>query len=148
LYNRRYFDNRLKEELILSNRKKLSLGLLMIDIDKFKDFNDKFGHQTGDNVLKQVADTIKNYTRTDDIVCRYGGEEFSVILINTNLKNSKLVAERVRKGIQKIREYNITVSIGVSSFPETINIPSPEKIIKSADKQLYKAKNSGRNCVK
>ena len=147
LYNRRYFDERLKEELLTAQRKNRGIGLLMIDIDRFKLFNDTHGHQRGDEVLKLVCDTIKRHTRTTDVASRYGGEEMTVILPQADFVQARVVAERVRKGIENIPGVGVTVSIGVASFPEKVAQPSPEKLIKSADDELYRAKNSGRNRV-
>lgn len=147
LYNRRYFDDRLKEELLTANRKGENIGLLMIDIDFFKKFNDTFGHQKGDEVLKLVSDTIKRHTRNTDVVSRYGGEEMTVILPKADYVHTRVVAERVRKGIEDIPDLEIRVSIGVAAFPEKLARPNAGEMIKSADDQLYRAKNTGRNRV-
>jgi len=119
----------------------------MTDIDFFKSVNDRYGHATGDQVIKTVADVLKNCSRDTDIVGRYGGEEFCVILPNLDLEKAAQVAERIRNAIEKIScsGVKITVSMGVSSLKQSTN--KPDELINQADKALYAAKKSGRNRV-
>lgn len=145
-----YFIKRLSEEVELSNKYKLPLSLLFIDIDKFKVINDTYGHQTGDYVIKTIAKILKSSTRITDILGRYGGEEFAILLPETNEDGAYGVAERIRKLIEPYefnygnKKLKITVSIGVASYDGKRKI-KPETIIKEADNALYRAKNLGRN---
>lgn len=151
LYNRGKFDEILKDELIRAQRYKRSISLLMLDIDFFKKVNDTYGHQAGDEVLKNIAYIISSAIRNSDYAARYGGEEFTVILPETNLTRAIELAERIRVTIEqkkfKISENDtiqLTISIGIGSCSKEI---SPELLIKSADSALYKAKENGRNRV-
>ena len=135
-----------------SKRYNSSFSLIIIDIDFFKRFNDTFGHQSGDAVLRQVAQTLKRNVRTTDIVCRYGGEEMSIILPNTPKEEAFSTAQKIcdRVANKKFRlfngkETNVTISLGVSTFPA--DGESAVDIIEAADKRLYNAKNNGRNQV-
>jgi len=129
-----------------------NFSLILIDIDFFKKFNDKFGHQSGDAVLKQVAQTLKKNVRSTDIVCRYGGEEMSVILSNTKKEEAihtaqklcNAVAERIFDLANNQKEH-VTISLGVSTYPQ--NGETSQALIEYADKGLYKAKENGRNQV-
>jgi diguanylate cyclase (GGDEF)-like protein len=155
LYNRRYFDQFLETEWENINRDKLPLSLLMIDIDFFKKYNDEYGHQAGDNVLKQFANLLSDVvTRSRDVVSRYGGEEFAVILPNTDNKGALHIAEAICKKIYEISiphihsQHNkvLTCSIGVATeYPADWEKGKMERIIFKADKALYKAKGLGRN---
>ena len=127
-------------------------SLIILDIDFFKKFNDNFGHQSGDAVLRQVSSILKKNVRSTDIVCRYGGEEISIILpnsnndeaINTAQKLCNIVAENKFK-LSNNRESNVTISLGVSTYKA--DGTTPAEIIEAADKRLYNAKNNGRNRV-
>jgi diguanylate cyclase (GGDEF)-like protein len=150
LYNHRMFQERLTEEIMRAKRYKRKLFILMIDIDHFKKFNDTYGHQTGDEVLKTVARIIKDNTRSIDFSARYGGEEFVIILPDTDCKNALTVAERLRKAVENFpfilkdgTKTNITISIGISCYPE--DSTEKDDLIKKADKALYHAKQTGRN---
>ncbi len=156
LYNHRHFMGLLRREWERARRGKRNFCVLMIDIDYFKAFNDKYGHHVGDEVLKTVAKTIKNQTREYDIVARYGGEEFSVILPDTDLTTCYTVALRIRKAIEekvlwvenKQKETHLTVSVGVTIFlPEDEDPRTHEQVLQDADVALYLAKNRGRNRV-
>jgi len=153
--NRRHFDGYLKKEWEISKRSLRSISLIMIDIDFFKKYNDSYGHLEGDSCLKKVAKAIQqSIHREGDLVSRYGGEEFGVILPDTDLEGAKQVAERIRKSVMNLSiahkgsdiEKIVTISVGVAS-----RIPSKdskqEEIILSADNALYIAKNAGRNRV-
>ncbi|GIX40554.1 MAG: hypothetical protein KatS3mg129_0287 [Leptospiraceae bacterium] len=151
LYNRRYIIETLNTLLYISERNKGELAILMIDIDNFKNFNDEYGHQIGDEVLKIVAKVLKQSIRKSDIVGRFGGEEFIIILPNTNQKYAFKVAEKVRKNIENIHYKNfglenipkITISIGISIFP--LHGYSYDHLLRKADEALYQAKKSGKN---
>lgn len=147
LWNYGYFQYKLDEELIKANSIKLPLSVMMIDVDDFKKFNDAYGHIQGDNALKKLSAIIKENCRKIDILCRYGGEEFSLILPNNNKQDANLLGERIRKSIEQkeIISYNFTVSIGISSYPE--DGLNKLTIINQADKSLYQAKRNGKNQV-
>ncbi|OQA90861.1 MAG: Response regulator PleD [Elusimicrobia bacterium ADurb.Bin231] len=152
LYVHRYFEIQLSTEIKRAQRFGKNLSVLMIDIDHFKKFNDIHGHQAGDFVLKEVSSVIQDTARTVDIVSRYGGEEISLILPETDIYGAKVIAEKIRKTIEE-REFiyqndnlRVTVSIGAASFDKTLPI-SPEKLISMADQALYIAKQAGRNRV-
>lgn len=148
---RRYFIERMKEEIKRAARKKDPLSLLMLDIDHFKDYNDKYGHTAGDLVLKHLAKTISSMVEPGDIVVRYGGEEIGVLIYGKGRNNARLEAEAIRKEIKnkslilRRQRADITVSIGVSSYPE--DAFRVEDLIKAADDRLYKAKADGRDRV-
>lgn len=152
LYNHRYFQEQIRMQVEQSKRYNHNFSLIIIDIDFFKKFNDTFGHQSGDAVLRQVAQTLKKNVRATDIVCRYGGEEMSIILPNTGkdeaFSTAQKICERVANKKFKLagdKETNVTISLGVSTFPyDGDNAPA---IIEAADKRLYNAKNNGRNQV-
>ncbi len=152
LYNHRYFQEQMKMIVEQSKRYETPFSLIIIDIDFFKKFNDTFGHQAGDAVLRQVAQLLKQSVRATDIVCRYGGEEMSIILPNTSKEMSVITAEKICKRVAAKRfrlnnyqESNVTISLGVSSFPE--DGETPAQIIEMADKRLYQSKHNGRNQV-
>jgi diguanylate cyclase (GGDEF)-like protein len=151
--NRRSFDKRMRVEWKLSQREDSNIAFLMIDIDKFKDYNDTYGHPQGDVLLKAVAHTIEtSILRASDLVARLGGEEFGVILPDTSLEDSLVVAERIRANVASLQVplangflTRITISIGVvSASAQTMSM---EDFISQADKNLYKAKEEGRNRV-
>ena len=152
LYNHRYFQEQIRMQVEQSKRYNNNFSLIIIDIDFFKKFNDTFGHQSGDAVLRQVAQTLKKNVRATDIVCRYGGEEMSIILPNTGkdeaFSTAQKICERVASKKFKLagdKETNVTISLGVSTFP--YDGDSASSIIEAADKRLYNAKNNGRNQV-
>jgi diguanylate cyclase (GGDEF)-like protein len=152
LFNRRFMEIALERELRLAVRSKTELSLLMLDIDHFKRFNDTFGHDAGDQVLREVADILSASVRAEDIVCRYGGEEFLLILPGMGTDGSFQRAEEIRKSVSMMRlEFQgkgvqeITTSIGVSTYPQAGY--TVDELIRAADQALYKAKESGRNRV-
>lgn len=152
LYNHRYFQEQMKRQIENSKRYETEFSMIILDIDFFKKFNDTFGHQAGDAVLRQVAQTLKRNVRATDIVCRYGGEEMSIILPNTGKDVAHSTAEKICKRISdkkfklgNDRETSVTISLGVATFP--YDGDSASDIIDSADKRLYNAKNNGRNQV-
>jgi diguanylate cyclase (GGDEF)-like protein len=152
LYNHRYFQDTLKKQIDISRRYEQEFSLIIIDIDFFKKFNDTYGHQVGDAVLKTVAQILKKNTRATDYVCRYGGEEMSIILPQTSKKEALINAQRICDAVAKTplkvnnnTEVNITISLGVSTFP--YDGENSQKVIECADKALYYAKEHGRNQV-
>jgi diguanylate cyclase (GGDEF)-like protein len=148
---RRYFMERLDEEIKRSDKFKLQFSFLMIDIDHFKDCNDRYGHLVGDVILKEVAQVIKDNSRQVDIVGRYGGEEFSIILTETPKEGALNASERILKNVEdkKIKAYdemlNLTISIGVAAFPD--DGKTKQELIDKADWSLYRAKQTGRNRI-
>lgn len=149
--NRRAFDEEIHRLFSLKRRRRGNLSLMLADIDHFKLFNDYHGHQVGDEMLRRVADTFEKSTRSSDIVCRYGGEEFAILFPRTKLLNALRVAERARAAIQSMKcqigdaDLQVTASIGV------VEIRPDEEIsdfIKRGDEALYTAKLDGRNCVR
>ncbi|MFQ5737157.1 MAG: diguanylate cyclase [Thermodesulfobacteriota bacterium] len=153
LYNHRYFYNRLKEEISNSSKTCIPFSVLILDLDDFKKYNDAHGHPMGDTLLRALAETVRNALRGSDVVCRYGGEEFSVILPGTDKNSAMKAAEHVRASIE-CREFEkeetqplgrITITIGVASFP--VDAKSVEELVKKADDALYKAKHLGKNRV-
>jgi len=153
IYNRRYLDKHLERLIKTLSRTNGNLSLLIIDIDRFKNYNDSYGHSEGDNCLKTVALTLeKNIARADDFVARYGGEEFVVVLPNADELGAHIVANRLLESIRKLKiphEYSdaagfVTISIGVTSSRATRTLSSND-FISQADRMLYVAKQTGRN---
>ncbi len=152
LYNRRYFDRHLEIMLKKAQEQGRSMAVMMLDIDHFKQVNDSHGHEAGDNILKEFASRIQNNIRGADLPCRYGGEEFVVLMPDIDLERAQLVGERVRSAVENSsfnagsgRKISITVSAGIAL--NSSNIDSPQSLLKRADIALYKAKNDGRNRV-
>ena len=153
LYNRRFFNDELDRELQRSARHFLKMSLILLDVDHFKKYNDNNGHQAGDDVLKKVAALFRETTRICDMECRYGGEEFALILPETSKIQALMIAEKLRKKVEetyfenqdKQPLGNLTVSMGVSTFPD--DSAHVKQLIEKADAGLYKAKEYGRNCV-
>jgi len=150
LYLRRYFLDRLKEELSRSLRSNSTTSFLMIDVDNFKNYNDEYGHTAGDMLLRSISKTLLNSTETG-IVGRYGGEEFSIMLPDTSKKDAGRIADNIRKAIKKepvlLRRVKtfVTVSIGVANFPE--DAKALDELILKADDCLYRAKREGKNRI-
>ncbi|WP_242578000.1 PAS domain S-box protein [Chroococcus sp. FPU101] len=152
LYNRRYMEEALKREINLAKRKRHPVGIMMLDVDHFRQFNATFGHEGGNCVLKAVGSFLSRHIRSGDIACRYGGEEFLLILPEASLEISLQRAEQIRQGLKQMQvSYGeqllsqITVSIGLACFPD--HGKTIEELIKSADFALYQAKNAGRDRV-
>lgn len=157
IYNRRYLDRRLHEEITRSQRYDLPLTVMMIDVDHFKHVNDTFGHPCGDRVLTRLGQEVMNAVRNSDLVARYGGEEILVIAPNTDLREVMIVAERIRGVVEDVvltplavkeglpSSLRITVSIGVAKLDSTMH--SVEALIDHADAALYRAKGEGRNRI-
>ena len=163
LYNRNFLIQRIKEELKKAWRFKQPLSIIFADLDFFKKVNDEHGHQIGDQLLTEFGEYIRNSVREYDVACRFGGEEFVVLLPHTNLSNAYDLAERLRKKVAKhsfcaaTKNLKITASFGVSSIAGNVELPTQlddenankiiEDLIASADDALYQAKKSGRNQV-
>ena len=151
LWNHGYFQYILQVEIEKAKAGSLPLSLIMLDIDDFKVYNDALGHQAGDNILKELAVILKNQSRKMDYVCRYGGEEFTIILPQTDKNETFVIAERLRERILKhpfshkeiLPSQQLTASLGVSSFPKDGS--SPSQLILASDKALYQAKSKGKN---
>ena len=151
VYCRRYFLERFSEELKRSRKNKLHLCFLMVDLDNFKQFNDRYGHLVGDAILRQVAKTIVDMVRQIDFIGRYGGEELAIVLSETDKEQANFAAERIRQAIETAvikaydEELKVTVSIGVSTFPDSTD--HMRDLIEMADQALYLAKETGKNKV-
>ncbi|KPL00132.1 MAG: hypothetical protein AMJ91_05300 [candidate division Zixibacteria bacterium SM23_73_3] len=153
LYNFRYFSNKLRAEIRRAKRYHLPLSLIMIDIDWFKRCNDTYGHLFGNRVLQEMSQRIKESVRDVDVICRYGGEEFAVILPQTKKTDAQMIGERIRHRVEsgdfvsedKDSKAKITVSLGVASYPE--NGRTSKELIEKVDEALYLAKGRGKNLV-
>lgn len=151
ILSRRFIMSRLREELQRSERFGYQFSLLMVDIDRFKHYNDQYGHLVGDVLLKEVARIMKENIREIDAIGRYGGEEFCLILAETDKKGAYFAAERIRQAVESgdIRAYDerlkITVSAGIAVFPD--DAKEANQLFEKADKALYRAKEQGRNRV-
>lgn len=152
LYNRRYWTEALRKQLFLALKNNQSLGLIMMDLDYFKNFNDTFGHQAGDRLLEAVGKLLKSEFRSSDTPCRYGGEEFLIILPGANLAETKARAQTLLNLVTKLQIHyhgdrlgNLTASFGVSAFPE--HGLNADNLVQNADQALYRAKSQGRNRV-
>jgi diguanylate cyclase (GGDEF)-like protein len=153
LFINRYFRQRLHDELIRARRYNHPLSLIMSDIDHFKKFNDTYGHQQGDAVLATTAKLFKTTVRETDIACRYGGEEFAIVLPETPADGAAVLAEKLRQAIEQYEypglkgdKLKVTVSLGIADFPQ--HGQSEEEIIEKADVALYACKEAGRNCAR
>jgi len=152
MFNRRHLMERLAQEIDRAERYQNSLSLMILDMDKFKSFNDAYGHIKGDELLKAFSSILKDTVRTSDIAGRYGGEEFCVVLPNTSIKGAALIAERIRKAVEGLAipmaegqpAAGRTVSVGVTEFSSGDSL---EKLLAAADAALYRAKDGGRNRV-
>jgi diguanylate cyclase (GGDEF)-like protein len=152
LFNRRFMQESLEKEMMRARRKNHSIALVCLDIDHFKRFNDTFGHDAGDFVLRSLADLLRGFFRGDDIACRCGGEEFAMILPESNSRNATLRADELRAEVKRMNLRHrdvplgeISVSIGVAAFPE--HSATAEELLKVADQCLYRSKSDGRDRV-
>jgi diguanylate cyclase (GGDEF)-like protein len=150
LFNRRYLDETLTRELQRATRHNHHIGVIMLDVDHFKQINDTYGHAAGDMMLATIGTFLQSHTRGEDIVCRYGGEEFTLILPEASLDDTRARAEEIRTGAQQLsvryKEHTldrITISLGVASFPA--HGTSVSAMLRAADAALYRAKTQGRN---
>lgn len=146
IYNRRYIIESLKKEKAFADRTGEKFSLALIDIDNFKEVNDKYGHEVGDKVLEMVAYEIQNSVREADIVGRWGGDEFIVILRNTDIEKAKKVAERIKEQVKniKVNSINLSVSIGLTEYNGRESL---KDLIRKADKALYRAKEKGKDRI-
>ncbi len=152
LYNRRYLEEYLVTEIHRCKRSGKSLAVVMIDIDHFKKFNDTFGHKTGDMVLQELGKFLQNNVRSSDVVCRYGGEELTLILSEVSLEETQKIAEKIRLGVKQLNLKShhqsvgsITISLGVAIFPQ--DGWTSARLLEAADQALYRAKREGRDRV-
>lgn len=153
LFNRSFMQSSLERELSRAKRNGHStLAVLMLDIDHFKKFNDQFGHSAGDDVLRQVAGLFRRFTRAEDILCRYGGEEFAIIMPDITAQAAAARAERLREEVSQLaqqprnRKFDlISISVGVALYPQ--DGTSSADLLGSADEALYSAKRAGRDRV-
>jgi diguanylate cyclase (GGDEF)-like protein len=152
VYNREYFDTRLATEIAYARRHAAALSLLMFDVDYFKKINDTYGHPVGDRALVKIVESVRSKLRIEDVFCRYGGEEFVIILRTTDLEAAACAAERIRQAVEQIelivegQAVKVTVSVGCASFGETEGASS-EQLVAVVDRRLYIAKHAGRNRV-
>jgi diguanylate cyclase (GGDEF)-like protein len=152
VHNRIFFQKRLQQELYHAEQQGYEVSVILYDIDDFKLFNDSYGHLFGDIVLKSIAKAVKESVRKDDVVARFGGEEFIILLSHTGTERAFEKAEELRKQIASltIGDNNViasvTVSMGISTFPTLASTEA--SLISGADDALYEAKRSGKNCVK
>ncbi len=155
--NYRHFTRALEQEMERTRRSGASTSLIMLDIDFFKSINDNYGHEAGNMALKALADCMLSSFRKLDVVCRYGGEEFAIILPATEALVAVQVAERLRKNIEAMEvtvcnqqgetlQIKMTASLGIGIYPRHSKV-SPKELVQEADDYLYKAKNEGRNMV-
>jgi diguanylate cyclase (GGDEF)-like protein len=154
LANRRHFDEILRSESVRALRYRQPLGIIMIDVDHFKEYNDCYGHQAGDDCLVRVARALQSgMRRASDLTARYGGEEFSIVLPNTTVDGASQLGEALRCSIEQLRIAHasapagiVTISVGVAILAGE-GEASPDALMKAADAALYRAKHAGRNCV-
>jgi diguanylate cyclase (GGDEF)-like protein len=153
VFNYRFFETEIRRHFDLAVRHQRSLAMAMLDLDNFKKVNDTFGHRIGDHVLTEISTMIAQGIRSSDILSRYGGEEFAIILPETTLEEAFMLAERLRVSIAQTPlemtggPARLTVSIGVAAFPAK-DIDTAMRLVEAADRALYLAKTEGRNCVR
>jgi len=153
LYNHRYFQDLMDNELSRSRRYKKDFALIMLDLDHFKKINDQYGHPVGDIVLKEASKAIEDTIRDSDFAARYGGEEFAIVLPETELKGAAILAERLRKAIEQLEidtdgcRIDVTVSVGVTCYHPSTDKKEKSEILAEADNALYNSKNKGRNMI-
>ncbi len=149
-FTRKYLEKSIQDEIDRAYELNNQFSIVMFDIDKFKDINDTFGHRSGDKVLKQICEVVLNNIRQTDIIGRYGGEEFIIILPDTDVRSAEIVAQKIRQKIESKKilgdKRPVTVSLGVANYPE--HSTNYEELIEKVDQALYEAKNIGRNAVK
>jgi diguanylate cyclase (GGDEF)-like protein len=157
LFNRHYMQDTLRREYLRAKRYRSKLSCVLVDIDHFKQINDRFGHLQGDVVLREFAALIKNTCREVDVCCRYGGEEFLIILPETDRRGAESMAQRLRKAAENLTVFrvdsadvlddlDVSISLGISHYPDP-RIRTEKDLVALADEALYMAKEQGRNCV-
>jgi two-component system cell cycle response regulator len=152
IHNQRYMSEFLEREVVRSQRHARPLSVLMIDLDRFKNINDSFGHLCGDFVLRELTNVIRSSVRKEDLFARYGGEEFVLVLVETDRDEAVLVAERIRQSVAdhefqfESRPVSITISIGIACMTGEMDA-TPAALLRTADENLYEAKRTGRNKV-
>ena len=153
LFNKRYFHDRLDGELRFAQRHQTALALLLLDVDHFKQVNDTRGHLVGDVVLAAIGEIMSEAVRNEDVVARFGGEEFAIISRSTDLAGARVLAERLRKTVEGAMidaedgaPIRITISVGIAIYP-AVDAKEPDELIDAADKALYRAKSAGRNRI-
>jgi diguanylate cyclase (GGDEF)-like protein len=157
LFNRHYMQDTLRREFLRAKRYRSKLSCVLVDIDHFKDINDQHGHLQGDAVLREFAALIKNTCREVDVCCRYGGEEFLIILPETDRRGAECMAHRLRKATENLTVFrvdsadvlddlNVSISLGISYYPDP-RVRTETDLVALADEALYMAKEQGRNCV-
>ena len=149
LYNRRFFSIRLEEEISRYRRFNHPVSVVLLDLDGFKDVNDRLGHAAGDEILRDIAQILLKHSRGINVISRYGGDEFAVLLVETPKAGARLYADRIRQVVSTYpfsHGCRITASFGVSSLPEDV-AAAPDDIVKTADEALYAAKRAGKNKV-
>jgi len=149
LYNRRFFTIRLEEEVSRYRRFNHPVSVLLLDLDGFKAINDTFGHGAGDETLRDTAEILMRYSRGINVICRYGGDEFAVLLVETPKDGTRLYADRIRHVLSThpfSHGRRLTASIGIASLPEDV-APGADDLIRAADEALYAAKRAGKNRV-
>jgi len=149
IFNRRFFELRIMEEIERARRYGTGMAVIMADIDQFKRLNDEFGHVLGDEVLRQVSSLFHQQLRKIDVVCRYGGEEFAILLTQTNAQHAMNIAEKLRKMVAGWQfpgvPRTVTISAGAAAFPD--HGMTRDDLVRAADAALYAAKQAGRNRV-
>ena len=153
LWNHGYFQSRLQEEISLAQKNKQNLSIIMADLDNFKVYNDTLGHQEGDQILIQIAKILNSAGRKQDTIYRYGGEEFAILLLQTNKQEARVVAEKIRNSVEQsdfrkqeiLPNRKLTISLGIATCPD--DAASKDSLLEHADKALYSAKHQGKNRV-
>jgi len=153
VYNHGYFQSFLEKEINLASRKNATLNLILADVDSFKNFNDNYGHQSGDFILKELCKLMRKALRDYDMIARYGGEEFAIVLVETTGQEAQIVAEKLRESIalhtfiDKNKKYKLTVSFGVAEIKPAVDTFTKNDLIGFADKALFESKKKGGNKV-
>jgi diguanylate cyclase (GGDEF)-like protein len=150
LYNRRFFSIRLEEEISRYRRFTHPVSVVLLDLDGFKQINDEFGHAAGDEILREIAQLLLKHSRGINVIARYGGDEFAILLVETTKSGAHLYADRIRQVLSAFpfgHRQRITASFGLASLPEDVGAASLEELIRAADAALYAAKRAGKNTV-
>jgi len=149
LYNRRFFSVRVEEEVSRCRRFNHPVSVVLLDLDDYKVINDELGHGAGDETLREVAQLLLKHSRGINVICRYGGDEFAILLVETSKAGARLYADRIRQVLAThpfAHGRRVTASFGVASLPEDV-APATDELIRAADEALYAAKRAGKNRV-